>query len=82
MFKIAAIACVIVPFAIAVYTMQEIKKETKTVETVKTANVYCADGSKWNKIDIVYHIGSYDLYRNSKWVARVPSGMCALSAVE
>lgn len=57
-------------------------KPKPQLERIKIANVYCTDGSKWKNVEVVVNIIAYDLYRDNKWIARVPNGMCAMLAVE
>lgn len=54
----------------------------KEVQVVKVANINCMDGSKWGKAEFVAYPNYYDIYRDSKWIARVPSNLCALMSVE
>lgn len=84
--NIAILACVsIATFMLTfvpAYTVVTLDKKEEAKPVVKV-NVNCVDGSKWRDVEIGYqNIGVYDLFKDGKWTARVPSGACALIAID
>ena len=51
---------------------------TRKVEPPRPLEVYCIDGSKWHKVTVNYVASSYDLFKDTKWIARVPANACSL----
>ncbi len=54
------------------------REVTRKVEPPRPLEVYCMEGSRWNKVTVQYTASSYDLFKDTKWVARVPANACSL----